>query len=114
MPGNEIPRAVAVLDPKREDCNYPFSDLSGCGVGFKFLQGFANRKQISFTEVLKFIGSVVINTFSTFVDRGYRAMDFVQGIVKNIGGEDAVNNYGLCNVVIPTNIIPLELRKYLS
>ena len=41
-------------------------------------------------EVLKFIGSVVINTFSTFVDRGYRAINFVEGIVKNIAGEDAV------------------------
>ncbi len=35
LPENDIPDAVAVLDPKREDCGYPFDDLSGCGVGFK-------------------------------------------------------------------------------
>ena len=35
LPAEEIPRAVAVLDPKRADCSYPFDELSGCGVGFK-------------------------------------------------------------------------------
>jgi single-stranded-DNA-specific exonuclease len=35
-PGDELPDAVAVLDPKREDCLYPFKELTGCGVGFKF------------------------------------------------------------------------------
>ena len=37
-PGSEIPKAVAVLDPKREDCDYPYKELCGCGVGFKLLQ----------------------------------------------------------------------------
>jgi single-stranded-DNA-specific exonuclease len=37
-PGAEIPKAVAVLDPKREDCNYPYKELCGCGVGFKLIQ----------------------------------------------------------------------------
>ena len=38
-PGETIPDAVAVLDPKRSDCNYPFKDLCGCGVWFKLIQG---------------------------------------------------------------------------
>ena len=38
LPAEEIPRAVAVLDPKRPDCHYPFDELSGCGVGFKLVQ----------------------------------------------------------------------------
>jgi len=37
-PGAEIPKAVAVLDPKREDCDYPYKELCGCGVGFKLIQ----------------------------------------------------------------------------
>ena len=37
-PGPEIPKAVAVLNAKREDCNYPFDELCGCGVGFKLIQ----------------------------------------------------------------------------
>ncbi|HET8887121.1 MAG TPA: single-stranded-DNA-specific exonuclease RecJ [Salinimicrobium sp.] len=43
-PGAEIPKAVAVLDPKREDCDYPYKELCGCGVGFKLLQAFSIRK----------------------------------------------------------------------
>jgi single-stranded-DNA-specific exonuclease len=39
LPGEEIPNAAAVLDPKRSDCRYPFKELSGCGVGFKLCQG---------------------------------------------------------------------------
>ncbi|MFN8322025.1 MAG: single-stranded-DNA-specific exonuclease RecJ [Chitinophagales bacterium] len=39
-PGEEIPKAVAVLDPKRSDCNYPYKELSGCGIGFKLIQAF--------------------------------------------------------------------------
>ncbi|MEP3837499.1 MAG: single-stranded-DNA-specific exonuclease RecJ [Algibacter sp.] len=42
-PGDEIPDAAAVLDPKREDCNYPFKELCGCGVGFKLIQALASK-----------------------------------------------------------------------
>lgn len=40
-PGDELPEAVAVLDPKRTDCHYPFKELTGNGVGFKLLTAFA-------------------------------------------------------------------------
>ena len=43
LPEDQLPRAVAVLDPKREDCNYPFDDLCGCGVGFKLAQGYVQQ-----------------------------------------------------------------------
>jgi len=43
-PGSEIPQAVAVLDPKREDCNYPYKELCGCGVGFKLIQALEQLK----------------------------------------------------------------------
>ncbi|MBR1569345.1 MAG: single-stranded-DNA-specific exonuclease RecJ [Bacteroidales bacterium] len=43
LPENELPGAVAVLDPKREDCHYPFDDLCGCGVGFKLAQGYVQK-----------------------------------------------------------------------
>jgi single-stranded-DNA-specific exonuclease len=43
LPGTNIPNAIAVLDPKREDCPYPFKELSGCGLGFKLMQAFARR-----------------------------------------------------------------------
>ena len=41
LPDDNIPRAVAVLDPKRNDCNYPYQELSGCGLGFKFIQAYS-------------------------------------------------------------------------
>jgi len=40
LPGAEIPSAIAVLDPKQSDCNYPFKELSGCGIGFKLAQAY--------------------------------------------------------------------------
>jgi single-stranded-DNA-specific exonuclease len=43
LPGEELPAAVAVLDPKRPDCSYPYPELSGCGVGFKLLQGLTEK-----------------------------------------------------------------------
>ncbi|MCB0443845.1 MAG: DHH family phosphoesterase, partial [Flavobacterium sp.] len=43
-PGKEIPKAVAVLDPKREDCEYPYKELCGCGVGFKLIQALAEKR----------------------------------------------------------------------
>ncbi|TRO67433.1 single-stranded-DNA-specific exonuclease RecJ [Christiangramia sabulilitoris] len=42
-PGSGIPDAVAVLDPKREDCNYPYDELCGCGVGFKLIQAITQK-----------------------------------------------------------------------
>ncbi|SDB61166.1 exonuclease RecJ [Flavobacteriaceae bacterium MAR_2010_188] len=42
-PGKEIPKAVAVLDPKRDDCEYPYKELCGCGVGFKLVQALASN-----------------------------------------------------------------------
>ena len=43
LPAGEIPAAVAVLDAKRADCSYPFDELSGCGVGFKLVQAYAQK-----------------------------------------------------------------------
>ncbi|MCH5328769.1 MAG: DHH family phosphoesterase, partial [Coprobacter sp.] len=52
MPDDELPAAVAVLDPKRADSTYPYSHLSGCGVGFKFMQGFAISNGMNVKKML--------------------------------------------------------------
>jgi single-stranded-DNA-specific exonuclease len=46
LPGESIPDAIAVLDPKREDCSYPFKELSGCGVGFKLAQAYCQAHNL--------------------------------------------------------------------
>jgi single-stranded-DNA-specific exonuclease len=57
-PGNEIPNAVAVLDPKRSDCDYPYDELCGCGVGFKLIQALQERKQKPFEDLLPYLDLV--------------------------------------------------------
>jgi single-stranded-DNA-specific exonuclease len=60
-PGDELPAAVAVLDPKRADCDYPYKELSGCGIGFKLIQAFAEKNDIPFDEVTRYLDLVAIS-----------------------------------------------------
>ena len=53
LPGDTIPDAVAVLDPKRIDCEYPFKGLAGCGVRFKLIQALSQKMGIPFSEIEK-------------------------------------------------------------
>jgi single-stranded-DNA-specific exonuclease len=61
LPGNELPKAIAVLDPKRSDCPYPFKELSGCGIGFKLIQAFAQQNGIPAEKYLQFIDLVCVS-----------------------------------------------------
>jgi single-stranded-DNA-specific exonuclease len=61
LPGDELPAAVAVLDPKRADCEYPFKELSGAGIGFKLIQAYAEKNDIPFSEVECYLDLVAIS-----------------------------------------------------
>lgn len=61
-PGDVLPDAVAVLDPKRDDCPYPYKELSGCGIGFKLAQGIAQRNSIALNELEPLLDLVAVST----------------------------------------------------
>ncbi len=66
-PGDELPPAVAVLDPKRDDCDYPYKELSGCGVGFKLLQAFCRHKDIPMERLYPYLDLVAVSIASDIV-----------------------------------------------
>ena len=57
-PGNDLPNAIAVLDPKREDCSYPYDELCGCGVGFKLIQALAENRTQSILDLIPYLDLV--------------------------------------------------------
>ncbi|MEJ8607101.1 single-stranded-DNA-specific exonuclease RecJ [Riemerella anatipestifer] len=67
LPGENIPKAVAVLDPKRTDCRYPFKELSGCGVGFKLCQGLNNIYRIPDEELYELTDLLAISIAADIV-----------------------------------------------
>jgi len=57
-PGDELPNAIAVLDPKRVDCSYPYDELCGCGVGFKLIQALAENRNQSILDLIPYLDLV--------------------------------------------------------
>ena len=66
-PGTELPMAFAILNPKRADCDYPYKELSGCGVGFKMLQAYAQANNIPIEDVNEYIDLVAVSIASDIV-----------------------------------------------
>ncbi len=67
LPGEELPQAVAVLDPKREDCIYPYKELSGCGIGFKLIQAFIQKNEMDIQLCYQFLDLVAVSIASDIV-----------------------------------------------
>ena len=66
-PDAELPPAIAVLDPKRVDCQYPYKHLSGCGVGFKLMQAFAITNNIDFSQLTPLLDLLALSIASDIV-----------------------------------------------
>lgn len=66
-PGTILPDAVAVLDPKRKDCEYPYKELSGCGIGFKLVQAYAQKHDIAFEDICCYLDLVAVSIASDIV-----------------------------------------------
>ena len=67
VPDEELPCAVAILNPKRKDNRYPYTDLSGCGVGFKFMQAFALNNGIEFNKLNQLLDLCAVSIASDIV-----------------------------------------------
>ncbi|XOV92635.1 MAG: single-stranded-DNA-specific exonuclease RecJ [Bacteroidota bacterium] len=67
LPGEELPPALAILDPKRKDDAYPFKELSGCGVGFKLLQGFCLQNTVPLERLYNYLDFVAVSIASDIV-----------------------------------------------
>ncbi len=108
-PGDEIPPAVAVLDPKQSDCNYPFKDLSGCGVGFKLAQAIGIKKGMKKERAFASLDLVAISIAADIVPisgenrilayYGLKQLNKnprvgVQSLLKS-AGVDEQNNFGI-------------------
>jgi single-stranded-DNA-specific exonuclease len=66
-PGDEIPKATAVLDPKQPGCSYPYKELSGCGVGFKLIHAYSRVHGIPFSEISQYLDLVAVSIASDIV-----------------------------------------------
>jgi single-stranded-DNA-specific exonuclease len=67
VPDDELPEAVAILNPKRIDSTYPFKDLCGCGVGFKFMQAFAKNNGIPFSRLIPLLDFCAVSIAADIV-----------------------------------------------
>jgi single-stranded-DNA-specific exonuclease len=66
-PSDKLPAAVAVLDAKRDDSTYPFDELSGCGVGFKLIQAYAQKADVPFEALYEYLDLVAVSIASDIV-----------------------------------------------
>ncbi|HPK84841.1 MAG TPA: single-stranded-DNA-specific exonuclease RecJ [Bacteroidales bacterium] len=67
LPGEGIPDATAVLDPKQPGCGYPYKEMSGCGVGFKLMQAICMLQGIPFEEIIPYLDLVAVSIGSDIV-----------------------------------------------
>ena len=66
-PGQQLPNAIAILDPKRKNCHYPFKELSGCGIGFKLLQALCIKNNYDIRTLYHYLDLVAVSIASDIV-----------------------------------------------
>jgi len=110
LPGEKLPEAVAVLDPKRNDCSYPFKELSGCGVGFKLIQAIAKKLELDTSELDKYLDLLVVSIAADIVPivgenrtMAYYGLKKIQESprpgLKSLLGEKQIEKLNISNIV---------------
>ena len=110
-PGAELPPAVAVLDPKREDCLYPYKELTGCGVGFKFLQAFCINRELDQAMLFEYLDLLVVSIAADIVPiTGENRVLAYYGLQRlnaspRIGIKALINIAGITGILDITNVV---------
>lgn len=110
-PGDSLPPAIAVLDPKREDCPYPYKELTGCGVGFKFLHAFCIEQGIDQQILFEYLDLLVISIAADIVPiTGENRILAHYGLLRlnaspRIGIKALINIAGITGVVDISNVV---------
>lgn len=110
-PGDELPPAVAVLDPKRNDCLYPYKELTGCGVGFKLLQAYCIHHHIEEELLFEYLDLLAISIAADIVPiTGENRVLAYYGLVRintspRIGVKSLIKIAGLSGNLDITNVV---------
>ena len=119
-PDDQIPPAVAVLDPKRPDCNYPNKELSGCGVGFKLLQAYCQKNNLDQVEIYDMLDLLVVSIASDIVPIvGENRVMAYYGLKKlntnpGIGLQTIINLAGIAGTEITISDIVFKIGPRLN
>ena len=119
-PGDKIPPAVAVLDPKQPECKYPNKELSGCGVGFKLLQAYCQKNNLEQDEVFDMLDLLVVSIASDIVPIvGENRVMAYYGLKKlntnpGIGLQTIINLAGLAETEITISDIVFKIGPRLN
>ncbi len=97
LPDDELPPAIAVVDPKRLDCNYPYKELSGCGVAFKIVQAFAARRDIPLSELTYMLDLVAVSIAADIVPLTDENRVLAHFGLKQLNSRDV--NLGLSKII---------------
>ncbi len=98
LPNENLPEAVAVLDPKQENCNYPYKELSGCGVGFKLMHALSIKLNSKIENLLKYIDLVAISIACDIVPITGENRIFAYYGIKRINAHPSIAFQALINV----------------
>jgi len=110
LPGNKIPNAVAILDPKRKDCPYPYKELSGCGVGYKLCCALNSIYKLPGEKLLNLTDLLVISIASDIVPitgenrvlakMGLKKLRYTnRNGIKSIISDEKLKNFNISNIV---------------
>lgn len=108
LPGDEIPDAVAVLDPKRKDCRYPYKELSGCGVGYKLCQGLNTIYKIPEMELYELTDLLAISIAADIVSMTGENRVLAKMGLKNLR---KTRNLGLRLLIPPEKILNFDISN---